>query len=145
MFRIDRFRCDTLVRGEAHGNTDLLLSTGILTLTFLTPAFPNGKKQVMEDDQNEMNDTPTDSPSLYSDQSAQLETDVILRVESVSGKNLKVQCAAACLPASVCSAIYVTCALAEVLTPAISAALGDSGHLDFFVHHDGPGVLLFTT
>ena len=56
----------------------------------------------MEDDRNDLHDAPTDSSSLYSEQSTQADTDVLLRVECVSGKNLKVQCAVACLPACQC-------------------------------------------
>ena len=101
MFCIGSARYDTFITGEVRSSTSLPLST--LPLKPVTSAFPHAKKQVMENDRHDLNDAPTDSSSQYSEQSTQAETDMVLRVESMSGKNLKVQCAAACLPACHCS------------------------------------------
>ena len=44
----------------------------------------------MQDDRNDQNESATDSSSLHSEQSTQAENNMILRVESVSGRYLKV-------------------------------------------------------
>lgn len=54
--------------------------------------FPTSQPQVMQGDPKNQIDSVTDSSSLYSEQSAQIENAMILRVESVSGIHLKVQC-----------------------------------------------------